>query len=140
MQHTRQEAAPRSRYVIAHTWRMWVGGGTVVREAMGGGPSFGWAPPTNVHEVEDGIVVHVELAGLQRGDLHIAAEGHTLVIAGHRREPPVAQRIRCHQMEIPSGPFRSEVQLLWPVKPDEIEADYREGFLTVFVPRPGGRP
>ena len=104
-----------------------------------------WQPPTDVYEGDDGAVVRIELAGMRSDDFSISltdtrtrtGTGCTLVIAGTRTDP-IPKRIY-HQMEIHFGEFRAEVRVPWPVEPEDVEATYEEGFLTVSLPRPRPR-
>lgn len=101
-----------------------------------GRPYYGWRPPTNVFETEAGMVVQVEVAGLGRGDFRVdLSDGH-LAIAGVRRAPgQMAGCLSCRQVEIAGGRFRTEVDLPWPVDREAIQADYRDGFIFVTLPR-----
>ena len=93
-----------------------------------------WQPPTDVYETDDGIVVRVEVAGMRSENFSITLAGRKLIIAGTGVDP--APKRTYHQMEIHFGEFRVEVDLLWQVTPDEIEASYEEGFLAVSFSRP----
>ena len=108
--------------------RLWGDGWIIRRHACA------WQPPTDVYEDDDGIVVRVEVAGMDSEDFSISLAGHTLVIAGTRIDP--APKRTYHQMEIRFGEFRAEVHLPWQVEPEDAEASYEEGFLTVRLPRP----
>jgi HSP20 family molecular chaperone IbpA len=101
-----------------------------------GRPYYGWRPPTNVFETEAGVVVQVEVAGLGRGDFRVELGEGRLTIAGVRRVPgSLSGCLACHQVEIAGGRFRTEVEMPWPVDGDAIEADYRDGFIFVTLPR-----
>jgi HSP20 family protein len=93
-----------------------------------------WRPPTDVYENGDGLVVRVEVAGMRSEDFTISLAERTLVVAGTRVDPAPKQTY--HQMEIRFGEFRAEVHLPWHVEPEDVEACYQEGFLTVHLPRP----
>jgi HSP20 family protein len=91
-----------------------------------------WRPPTDVYETEDSVVVKVEVAGMAEEDFSIVFSEQTLVIAGTRRD--YATKRGYHQMEIPYGEFRTEVYISETVDTDNVEALYKDGFLTVTVP------
>ena len=93
-----------------------------------------WEPPTDVYENEVGLVVQVEIAGMQRDDFTIALRDRMLVIAGVRSDTDLKRAI--HQMEIHYGEFRAEIYLPWLVDSDDVEAAYEDGFLRVLLPRP----
>ncbi|MDY6874851.1 MAG: Hsp20/alpha crystallin family protein [Chloroflexota bacterium] len=93
-----------------------------------------WQPPTDVYEDNAGLVVQVEIAGMRAEDFSISLAGQTLVIAGGRIDS--ASKQTYHQMEIRFGEFRTEVYLPWPVEPEDVEANYEDGFLKVRLLRP----
>lgn len=92
-----------------------------------------WRPPTDVYETEDAVVVRVEIAGMRDGDFSISIEDRSLLVYGMRPESP--ERKAYHQMEIPFGEFRTDVELPYPVIADEIEAVYEDGFLRIVLPK-----
>jgi HSP20 family protein len=63
-----------------------------------------------------------------------------VVIRGRRREDDRACRTCYQQMEIHYGAFLRVVPIRFPFDRDGIRAAYREGFLTVDVPRMEQRP
>jgi HSP20 family protein len=92
-----------------------------------------WCPPTDVYETAECFVVKVEVAGMQRTDLHIALEAKELTISGIRQD--ASSKVGYQQMEIQYGAFESRVSLPAAVDQDAVEAFYREGFLTVRLPK-----
>ncbi len=93
-----------------------------------------WEPPTDVYENDRGLVVQVEIAGMQEEDFTITLGERILIIEGVR-EDPEPKRVY-HQMEIRFGPFRARVSLPWAVDAEQVEATYEQGVLRVFLPRP----
>ncbi len=94
---------------------------------------YPWRPPTDVFETEDALVVRLEVAGMRPEDFQITLEDRTLVIRGVRHEPEAVRAYQ--QMEIRFGAFEVIVVLATPVQSEEVAADYREGFLTVRLPK-----
>jgi HSP20 family protein len=125
--HARQDAARR----YAEVERLMGGGWIVCRHTCA------WQPPTDVYENDDEVVVRVEVAGMRSEEFSISLAGQTLVVAGNRVDP--APKRTYHQMEIHFGEFRAEVYLPWSVEPEDVEASYDEGFLSVRLPRPRSR-
>ena len=96
----------------------------------------GWRPPTDVYETDTAAVVKVEIAGVDRTDIDISFANRILTVAGSRRDP--ADKLTYQQMEIKYGVFRTDVFLPWPVKDNDIEANYEDGFLVVVLPKAKG--
>lgn len=94
-----------------------------------------WRPDVDVFETERAIEVRVELAGVRRGDLHVAVDGQVLRISGVRRPPEGAGVQRLHQVEITTGPFERHVRIPVPFDREAVSARLADGFLTVTLPR-----
>jgi HSP20 family molecular chaperone IbpA len=63
-------------------------------------------------------------------------ERHTLVIRGTRHEEAPDERTVAHQLEVYYGEFAREVVLPEvPINADGVRAQYRNGFLTVLIPK-----
>jgi len=92
-----------------------------------------WRPPTDVFDVEQAIIVRVEIAGVRESDFEIGIEGQYLFIHGVRQDS--GERRAYHQLEIPFGEFRVDVELPVPVENGLIQVVYRDGFLRVTLPK-----
>lgn len=92
-----------------------------------------WSPPTDEYETDEAYVVRVEIAGMREDDFEVAVENNTLMISGFRSDLP--ERRAYHQMEIRFGKFTSALGLPGPVDVDEARAEYKNGFLTIALPK-----
>jgi len=92
-----------------------------------------WSPPTDVYETERDYVVRVEVAGMREEDFDISFEDKFLTINGNR--PDVPERRAYQQMEIRFGKFETVVGIPGPIDLKASRADYKEGFLTVTLPK-----
>ena len=95
--------------------------------------SYAWSPPTDVYETENNFVVRVEAAGMRESDFTINAEDNFLVISGVRSESPEWRAYR--QMEIRFGEFSTSIELPLGVDVSKADADYKDGFLSVILPK-----
>lgn len=93
----------------------------------------GWRPPTDVYETDAAAVVKVEIAGMDRKDINVSFANRILTVTGTRHDP--AEKLTYQQMEIKYGLFRTDVFLPWPVKENEIEANYEDGLLVIVLPK-----
>lgn len=96
---------------------------------------YRWQPSANLYEVEGGVVVRMDVAGLREGDYRVRLSNGRIIVDGQRRERPPRSILACHQVEIASGHFRSEITLPWDVEADDLEIDYSDGMIEIFVPR-----
>lgn len=95
--------------------------------------SYAWSPPTDTFETEAGLIVRMEIAGMNEQDFVIKVDKEILVVSGVRCE---SQEKRAYQqMEIRFGEFSSAVELIPGLDIDQAEAAYKEGFLTITIPK-----
>jgi len=92
-----------------------------------------WSPPTDFYETEAAHIVRVEIAGMRDEDFEVVLENNILFISGSR--PDLPEKRAYHQMEIRFGKFTTAVGLPEPVNVDEARAEYKDGFLTVTLPK-----
>ncbi len=107
-----------------------------------GWPTRGWVPPVDIYETKDGsLVVKAELPGLKREDIDVTVEDNILTIRGERRQEHEDRSGRVHRMERTYGEFSRSFTLPAEVDTEQIRAEYRDGTLTVTLPRrPEARP
>ncbi len=92
-----------------------------------------WSPPTDEYETQDTYIVRVEIAGMREEDFEVTLENDNLLIMGSRSDLP--ERRAYHQMEIRFGKFAAAVSLSGPVNVDQAKAEYKNGFLTITLPK-----
>lgn len=92
-----------------------------------------WSPPTDVYETDSNYVVRVEVAGMREDGFDLSVEDKFLMISGNR--PDVPERRAYQQMEIRFGKFESVVGIPGPIDLEASRAEYKEGFLTVTLPK-----
>src|SRR5688572_2135649 len=98
--------------------------------------SHAWVPPVDIVETGDkDIVVRVDLPDVKREDLKINFENTVLVIEGERRVEAESNNIQYHRVERGHGKFRRSFTMPTAVDASRITADYREGVLTITLPR-----
>lgn len=104
----------------------------LARRHDGPGP---WRPPVEVYETGDELVVRAEIAGLSGGAVAVTVERDVLEIKGERPIAPCDDRRMYHESRIRYGPFLAAIHLPFPVDDRAATADYRDGLLTVKLPR-----
>jgi len=95
----------------------------------------GWAPPMDLYETPEEIVILVEMAGMKSEEIQVVVEKGIIKIAGVRNNPIADPKRRVHQMEIDFGPFERRVRIRVPIDEDRIQAVYKDGFLIIKVPK-----
>ena len=99
-----------------------------------GGDASGWTPAVDLYETADQYVVLVELPGLRREDVSIDVQPDRLTLRG-ARPPADGEPPRFLQLERGHGPFVRSFAFGDPIDVDRVKADFREGLLTVTVPK-----
>ncbi|MFZ5764845.1 MAG: Hsp20/alpha crystallin family protein [Thermodesulfobacteriota bacterium] len=94
-----------------------------------------WSPRLDVSETNDAIEVVADLPGLDKKDIEISFEGDVLVIKGERKEEHRESKKHVHRMERRYGSFYRAMRLPVEVKSDKIEASFKDGVLTVTLPK-----
>jgi HSP20 family protein len=94
-----------------------------------------WAPPIDVYETRDDLVVAVELPGVREKDIHLSMTGDVLSLRGQRGIAADAPEESYHRIERWSGTFERQVELPIPVQADRIRASYRDGVLEIRLPK-----
>jgi HSP20 family protein len=106
---------------------------------VGSADAPGWMPAVDLYETADGFVVSAELPGLTRDDLTIEVQQDTLILRGVRPHVERADA-RFHRVERGHGAFSRTFALPAPVLADGILAAFRDGVLTVTVPKATPQP
>jgi HSP20 family protein len=92
-------------------------------------------PPLNVWEDDTCFYVEAELPGLSLDDLDISlTSDNTLVLRGERKEPQAGQG-QWLRRERTFGRFERTVTLPGPVNADQVDASFKQGVLTVRLPK-----
>lgn len=73
---------------------------------------------------------------MEDGEFHITLKGRQLAVSGLRERRSGIHAYQ--QMEISYGEFYTYIKLPAPVKSEDVEANYADGFLTVSLTREQG--
>jgi HSP20 family protein len=93
-----------------------------------------WAPNTDIYVSDSGLVIKVELAGMQRENLELTVEGDNLRISGQRPDCCRAPQCKFLAMEINYGAFETVIEVPEGFDVTCGKAVYQNGFLRVDVP------
>jgi HSP20 family protein len=101
----------------------------------GRGPEFfnQWAPPLDVYEDKNSLIVKAELPGFKKEELDISLHQGTLSISGERRtEHKEGESSRSESF---FGRFQRTFTLPKPVDGQKVSASYVDGILTITLPK-----
>ena len=100
-----------------------------------GGSNDLWAPPVDVEETPDELVLTAEIPGLKREDMEIELEDGVLTIQGEKKEERKNEGTQGLLYERRWGSFTRRFTLPRAVDANGITATYEQGILTVRVPK-----
>jgi HSP20 family protein len=96
----------------------------------------GWIPPVDIVETaEKDVIVRAEVPDMKREDIKVTFENNVLTIEGERKLEKTTEGDTYHRVERGYGSFRRSFSLPATVDAARIEADYKDGVLTVRLPR-----
>lgn len=96
---------------------------------------LGWTPAFDVYEEKDNYVVKAELPGMKREDINVSIQGGDLVISGERKRETTTDQAGVYRAERYFGKFQRAVSLPATVSAGEVRAEYKDGVLTVMLPK-----
>ena len=94
-----------------------------------------WTPAVDIAELDNQFVVKVELPGINKDDVKITLESNILTIRGEKKEETDVKEENYHRVERTYGSFQRSFKLPTTVKGDNIDAMYKDGILTVTLPK-----
>lgn len=94
-----------------------------------------WAPAVDIAEQDDQYVVKIELPGVNKDDVKITLESNILTIRGEKKQEKEIKEDNYHRMERSYGSFQRSFTLPATVKSDKIDASFKDGILTVSLPK-----
>ena len=108
---------------FAEPWSGWTADG-------GAGPRA-LSAPVDLSETEDELVVRAELPGVAPEDLELTLEGDVLTFSGEKKDEHEERRGGAFRRERRFGSFRRSVQLPGFVDTQDVQAEHRDGVVTV---------
>lgn len=100
--------------------------------------STGFAPALDIHEVEGGLEVAVELPGVSEEDVSLDIHDDMLSIKGEKKSEKETkdEETGAVHRERTYGSFARSVRLPFAPDPGSASAKFADGVLTVTLPRP----
>jgi HSP20 family protein len=94
----------------------------------------GWTPAVDLYETADRFVLSIELPGLKRDQIKIELQHEILTVRGERGVQH-EEGAQFHRVERGHGPFARSFSLPHPVDAEKVQAEFRDGVLTVVIPK-----
>jgi HSP20 family protein len=94
-----------------------------------------WAPPVDIYENGDNLVLKAELPGINPDDVEIRVEDNTLYLKGERKFEKEVKEQSYHRVERTYGTFTRTFSLPNSIDADKVAASYKDGVLTLNLPK-----
>ena len=94
-----------------------------------------WAPPVDIYENGDNLVLKAELPGVNPEEVEIRVEDNTLYLKGERKFEKEVKEQNYHRVERSYGTFTRSFSLPNSVDADKVTANYKDGVLTLTMPK-----
>ena len=94
-----------------------------------------WAPPVDIYETEDAIVLKAELPGIDPKDVEVRVEDNTLYLKGERNYEKEVKEQNYHRVERSYGSFARSFSLPNSINAEKVKAEYKDGLLTLTMPK-----
>jgi HSP20 family protein len=94
-----------------------------------------WAPAVDIYETENELVVKADLPAVTEKDLDVRVENNMLTIRGERKFENKVEQEDYLRVERSYGTFSRSFSLPNTVNSEAIKADYKNGVLTITLPK-----
>ena len=94
-----------------------------------------WAPPVDIYENGDNLVLKAELPGVNPDEVEIRVEDNTLYLKGERKFEKDVKEQNYHRVERSYGTFTRTFSLPNSIDADKVAANYKDGVLTLTMPK-----
>ena len=95
-----------------------------------------WSPAVDIQETENAIIVKADLPEVNEKEIEIRIENGTLSLKGERKfENEESAKGGYHRIERSYGKFARYFNVPETVEADKVQAQYKNGTLTVTLPK-----
>ncbi len=94
-----------------------------------------FSPAVDISENDNEILVKAELPGIDQKDIEVSLLGDVLTIKGEKREEKEEKGENVHRIERSYGSFSRSFNLPCEVKIDAVEAKFKDGVLSLKLPK-----
>ena len=98
-----------------------------------------WAPPMDLMEADNHLVLRADLPGLSEQDIQVEVRDNVLTLSGERKTEQKRESNGYYRIERAFGSFARSLTLPEGIDPDGIEATFDKGVLELRIPKPEER-
>ena len=94
-----------------------------------------WAPSVDITESDDAYTIKAEIPEVKKDDVKVTMEDGRLTIQGERKQEKEEKGKRFHRIERAYGSFMRSFDVPDNVEEGRVKADFKEGMLTLTLPK-----
>ena len=94
-----------------------------------------WVPAVDIKETENELILKADVPDVEMKDIDVRVENGTLTIRGERKFEAEKKEGSWHRVERSYGSFERAFTLPDTVNFDAVKADYKNGTLTITLPK-----
>ena len=95
-----------------------------------------WSPTVDIEEDDNNYLIRADVPGVDKKDIDVRLNNGVLSITGEKKvENEIGKGGKHHRTERYSGSFSRSFTLPTAIKSDKVDASYKDGVLTLKVPR-----
>lgn len=115
--------------------------GSPLFQGMPQGAGFDFTPAVDLEETKDAYIVKSDLPGLDKDKINLTVKENVLTIEGARQtsDETQDQKSGYYAQERSYGSFARSLSLPGPVDESKIVAEYKNGVLTITLPKTPGQ-
>jgi len=93
------------------------------------------SPRVDVYQTENDIVVKAEIPGISKEDLNVYVDENSVRLSGQSKRDKEYNDENIYRTERYYGSFSRTIPLPAEVKPEQAKAEYKDGILSITVPK-----
>ena len=94
-----------------------------------------WTPRVDINETEKNVTIEAELPGIEKKDVKVEVKDNLLTISGERQQEKKTENRENCCVERHYGKFERSFNLGDTVNADKVEAAFKNGILTLNLPK-----
>jgi HSP20 family protein len=91
--------------------------------------------PVDILERDNRLIVRAAVPGISPDDLDISVDNNVLTIRGETRSESEDQDAKVYRREVSFGSFSRSIRLPEKLNLDEVDAEFKNGCVTISIPR-----
>jgi len=92
-----------------------------------------WSPRVDIRETDKELIIHADLPGVKKEDVHLEIQNDVLTLSGERSEEKKETNERYHRMERTFGKFQRRMTLPAGTDPNNVGATFNNGVLELRI-------